>query len=130
MASFAEIIAKGPCFYKGNGATALEISNAEKQLGVTFSNEYRDYLRNYSVVGISGHEITGITANEESNVIRATVAGRESADRFDASWYVVEKANIDGILVWQDETGRVIQTAIGEDPILLAASLAEYVVQF
>ena len=130
MASFAEIIAKGPCFYRGDGATSLEISNAEKQLGVIFSNEYRDYLRNYSVVCINGHEITGITENEESNVIRATIAGRESADKIDSSWYVVEKANIDGILVWQDETGRVMQTAIGEDPILLAAILAEYIVEY
>lgn len=127
MATFTEIVGEGPCFYKGDGATDLEIAEAEKTLGVVFSDEYRDYLRAYGVVGINGHEITGITANEEASVVSATIAGRMLVEDYDACWYVVEKGNIDGILIWQNKTGEIIQTMIGGGPVVLAASLAEYI---
>lgn len=31
--------------------------------------------------------------------------------RIEASWYVIEEAHIDGIVIWQNELGHVYQTS-------------------
>jgi hypothetical protein len=43
--------------------------------------------------------------------------------------YVVEQANIDGIVIWQSETGEVFQTMPNALPIKISDSLLEYLEQ-
>ena len=41
-------------------------------------------------------------------------------------WYVLENAGIDGIIIWQDKTGRIYQTMPNGQKEYIADSLAEY----
>lgn len=41
-------------------------------------------------------------------------------------WYVVENAGIDGIIIWQDKTGRIYQSMPNGQKEYIANSLAEY----
>ena len=43
------------------------------------------------------------------------------------SWYVVEEANIDGIVIWQDSDGTVYQTMPNSECKAIANSLMEYI---
>ena len=44
-----------------------------------------------------------------------------------AGWYVLEQANIDGIVLWQDKEGNVYQTMPSSVPKKICGSLAEYI---
>ncbi len=127
MSKLNDIIEKGPFFYVGDGATEAAVSKAEAELGLTFADEYRSYLLRFGVAALNGHELTGITAADQGNVVAVTLAERKRSPAAEDSWYVVERANIDDIVLWQDVDGSVFQTIEGERPILTAQSLAEYV---
>ena len=129
MLTLNELIEKGPCLCVGNGAPEDRIDEAERQLGLRFSEEDRSYLQRFAVAALNGHELTGITDVARCNVVAVTEAEREHAPAAKGSWYVVEQADIDGIVLWQDADGFVYQTIEGGRPILFSKSLAEYVMK-
>ena len=109
-----------------HGATNEEIINAEKQLGLSFAADYREFL---SVVGacmVNGHEIVGICPFADMQVVPVTLAERENNPTVPQNWYVLEQAHIDGITIWQDETGTIYQLAPNATPSKLADGLLEY----
>ena len=108
MLTLNELIEKGPCLCVGNGAPEDRID---------------------AVAALNGHELTGITDVARCNVVAVTEAEREHAPAAKGSWYVVEQADIDGIVLWQDADGFVYQTIEGGRPILFSKSLAEYVMK-
>lgn len=44
-------------------------------------------------------------------------------------YYVVEQANIDGIVIWQASDGKVYQTNPKLKPLQIAESLSEYILE-
>lgn len=129
MADLVSIIEQGPCLYKGSGVSAKLIEEAEVKLGVKFSSEYRKYLAKFGYAAVRGCELTGLGAPKAASVVEVTENARSRGAMPDEGWYVVEEANIDGIFVWQDAAGRIFQLRPGGDPVLVAASLAEYLAQ-
>lgn len=59
--SFAEIIKTKPDYIGANGRTDTEIEKAENELGITFAEDYREYLREIGLACFDGHELTGLT---------------------------------------------------------------------
>ena len=74
-----------------------------------------------------GHELTGLTNIPRLDVIAITKEQRSINQKISATWYVIEQANIDGIIIWQDKTGHVYQTSPSSLPIKIANSLLEYI---
>lgn len=74
-----------------------------------------------------GHELTGLTNTSRLDVVSITKEQRAINKNIPIGWYVVEQANIDGIIIWQDETGHVYQTSPSSSPIKIANSLLEYI---
>ena len=107
-------------------ATNEQINDAEQKLGVSFFEEYREYLYTFGVASFYGHELTGICASPRLNVIDVTLAERHIFPKIPKSWYVVEEANIDGIVIWQSDSGEVFQASPGVEPVRLGGSLVEY----
>lgn len=99
---------------------------AEEKLEVVFSNEYREYLKEYGAVAINGHELTGVINCARINVVEVTEVMRGMFKEISRGWYVVEQANIDGIVIWQDKDGSVYQTMPNQRPVRIADSLSEY----
>ncbi len=58
-------------------------------------------------------------------VVDVTIESRE-LNSVPNNWYVIEDAHIDGVLIWQDETGAVYQTSPGGKQKKIADSLAEF----
>ena len=52
---------------------------------------------------------------------------REKMPDVPQSWYVIEQAHIDGIVIWQSGDGDIYQTIPGYNPQKIADSLAEYI---
>lgn len=92
------------------GVPFQQIQDAENKLDVSFSEEYRQYLQEFGIASANGHEFTGICNSPRLNVVSVTKEARGMNPDVPEGYYVVEKAGIDGIIVWQDNTGTVILT--------------------
>ena len=62
-------------------------------------------------------------------MVQVTLEERANLPDVPADWYVVEQANIDGIVIWQAVSGEIYQTQPGAQPVKIADSLTEYIDQ-
>ena len=108
-------------------ATMEQIKEAEDLLGVIFSDDYVEYVKNFGVVSGRGIELTGITEHERLSVVSVTRKERILNPNIPKKMYVIENLAIDGILALQDDTGKIYTIAPNENPKLLYDSLAEYI---
>lgn len=127
MDSIVEVLKSLPDYCGSNGRTEEVIVEAERTLSVTFSKDYHQYLKAIGLALFNGHELTGLTDIARLNVVVVTEEQRALFEIIPSSWYVIEEANIDGIVIWQDEYGSVYQTAPFSNPVKIAESLVEYV---
>ena len=58
--SIKSVLNNLPGLTRLKGASQEQIRDAEKQLGLKFSNEYREYLAEFGHITVMGIEITGI----------------------------------------------------------------------
>ena len=112
--------------FKSSGASAERIADAETELSLNFSPEYRDYLSSFGRVVFEGHELTGISKSKRLSVVNATLTCKENNTVPD-DFYVVEEAGIDGIVIWQNSSGEVFATKPGSEIAKLNDSLLEYI---
>lgn len=109
------------------GASQSEIEEAEKELGVTFSEEYKNYTKEAGSASANGHELTGVVESKRLNVISATKDAKLKNENIPSNLYVVEAIGVDGIIAWQDSFGVVYESGYKSDVKKVAESLAEYV---
>lgn len=121
MNSYVDII-------HGRGADEEQILKAENILNVKFAEEYKEYLHAFGMAIVNGHEFTGIGEVEQLDVVEVTMQQRKYNSYIAPAWYVIEKANIDGIVIWQDETGRIYQSDFGKNVRCIADSLELYLI--
>ncbi|WP_022761989.1 SMI1/KNR4 family protein [Butyrivibrio sp. AD3002] len=91
----------------GKGASLELIEKAESELGISFSADYKDYLKTVGLVMCNGHELTGLGNSERTNVVDVTKHMRELRKDIPDDWYVIENMNIDGACMWQNSLGEV-----------------------
>lgn len=119
-----------PDFIGGNGRSEIEIENAEKILSVIFAKDFRTYLLEIGIACFDGHELTGICTSPRLNVVDVTLNERTNNSSVPNDWYVIEQANIDGIVIWQNSEGTIFQTGHTTNPKKIADSLLEYITSF
>ena len=119
LKSFADLVFLSPVLES-------EITKAENKLSLTFAPEYREYLSMFGVAAANRHELTGIVNSERLNVVSVTIREWGLNPQVPRSMYVVENVAIDGIIIWQDASGKVFQSPPNSAPKVISASLAEY----
>ena len=107
MKELLEEINKKFKIYHGNGVSNDEIDNAEKELALSFSEEYKEYLREIGCMSFASHEFTGLGFSGYLNVVEATKSERNLDDRFPKNCILIENVGIDGLLILHDKTGAV-----------------------
>ncbi|MBY3787652.1 cell wall assembly/cell proliferation coordinating protein, KNR4-like protein [Photobacterium carnosum] len=110
-------------------ASRTEITDAELQLRIIFSDEYKVYLSTFGAIMADGIELTGISKAEHRNVVPVTKQEWELNNNVPHSMYVVENTGIDGVIIWQDASGVIYQTFPNAKPKQIASSLNEYIIQ-
>ncbi|RGM17405.1 cell wall assembly/cell proliferation coordinating protein, KNR4-like protein [Eubacterium sp. OM08-24] len=113
-------------FYSIGNISEENIKEAELILNIRFASDYRMIIKEYGAVTFSGHELTGICNSKRLNVVDVTKEERKY-NKVPEDWYVIEQANIDDIVIWQDTNGAVYQTMPNKKPIKLCNSLLEYI---
>ena len=103
-----------------------QIASAEIALARRFADDYREYLAHMGIATANGHEFTGICNSKRLNVVDVTLSERSIHPDIPQDWYVLEEANIDGIVIWQSSTGEIFQTQPGRETIKLADSICDY----
>lgn len=119
LRSYADFVAMKP-------AGEAAIAEAENELSVKFSGEYRDYLSAFGAAAANGHELTGVSASKRLSVVRVTKREWDLNPQVPHSMYAIENTGIDGIIIWQDASGAVYKSAPHSSPKKLAASIADY----
>lgn len=90
-------------------ASDLSVSQAEEKLGLLFADDYKQYVRRYGAVSFMNHELTGISSAPSLDVVAVTMQQRSIHPEIPLDRYVIEQANIDGIVFWQDRSGAVFR---------------------
>ncbi|NLN36047.1 MAG: cell wall assembly/cell proliferation coordinating protein, KNR4-like protein [Candidatus Cloacimonetes bacterium] len=127
MSTIIEKVRSFNDFASLKAAPEADITKAEKQLALKFAAEYREYTATFGAVAANGHELTGVVVSKRLNVVSTTKTEWGNNPQVPRTMYVIENAGIDGILVWQDESGAVYQSAPNAKPKKVAASLADYI---
>ena len=126
MALVTEVLKSSLGYIGGTGREDVEIRHAETQLNTQFAPDYRCYLSQIGLACYDGHELTGICKDKRLNVVDVTVEERAKCPEC-STLYVIEQANIDGIVIWQAPSGEIYQTTPNTTPQLIYSSLAEYI---
>lgn len=127
MTKFVEILQVYDDFVSlDKKACATEIENAEKQLGLFFSEEYREYTGRFGAASADGHEFTGVVDISRLSVVQSTNYERERNLNIPSNLYVIEKLGIDGIIIWQDQNGLIYKTVGQGNVDVIARNLVEY----
>ncbi|MDM8534774.1 SMI1/KNR4 family protein [Clostridiaceae bacterium HSG29] len=111
----------------GKGVSEELIENAENILGLKFADEYKEYLLHFGVVAFDGHELTGISSIDRLDVIKVTLNELQKNAMVPTKMYVIEVANIDGIIIWQSSEGDIYETIMDTKPIKICDSISEYI---
>lgn len=128
MNGIIKTLKNAPDFIGGTGRTEAEIKSAEKELGINFAPDYKTYLRQIGLACFDGHELTGICEDPRLDVVHVTKDQWENNSEAE-NYYVIEEANIDGIVIWQDNAGKIYITVENSKPRLIADSMVDYILK-
>lgn len=109
------------------GVKPDRIKKAEKDLSLSFAEEYKEYLRRFGLLTYVGHELTGIVKSKRLNVVDCTKFERESRDNFPPDIYVIEDTHCEGLVITQDKSGMIYENYPGGKMNKIYNSLAEYI---
>ena len=127
MSKLVELLKAQEHYHGLTGATEEQIAAAQGTLGLSFSDDYKEYISGIGVASFAGHELTGICPSPRLNVIDVTEKNRKQCYNIPSSWYVLEEANIDQIVIWQDANGDIYKTQPDGSPVKIARGIADYI---
>ena len=110
----------------GTEVPETEIQQAEKILGLSFSEDYHKYIKHFGCMSIDCREITGLSEQKNYNVVDVTLSQRQYNKNINNDFYVIEQLNIDNIVIWQSSSGEIYQTQSLNKPIKIYDSLYDY----
>lgn len=124
--SVVKLLQTKESLYVFDAAAEKDILSAEKALALRFAADYREYVSAFGAASYCEHELTGICQSARLNVVDVTQDERQY-NSVPADWYVIEEANIDGIVMWQATDGTVYRTCPGSKADKICDSLEEYI---
>lgn len=126
MLEMIKLIQEAEDFAALGAASEEQIADAEKELLLTFSADYEEYLSAFGAATFCGKELTGICSSERLNVITVTQRARNYYKSFPDDAYVVEEMLFDHFLVIQKADGSVFSYDPNESEELIADTLSLY----
>lgn len=107
-------------------ACPADILNVELELALPLAADYKEYLLKFGAVLADDIELTGIAKSKHRNVILVTKREWEANNKMERNMYVIENVGIDGIVVWQDGSGKVYESRPNYGATKIADSIVEY----
>ena len=127
MKKFTELIKAYDDFMAIGAANEYKIDEAERELGLKFSEEYKAFLREYGTASANGHEFFGICDSKRLNIVEMTLNAWKENSNVPRDLYLIEDVGIDKIYTWQNKEGQLFQTIANGIPEKIQNTLCEYV---
>ena len=108
-------------------ASVEAVENVEIELALPLAEEYKEYLLKYGAILADDVELTGIAKSKNRDVVQVTQREWSANAKINHNLYVVENIGIDGIVIWQDGTGKIYESTPNHEAKQIAGSLAEYI---
>lgn len=107
------------------GASDKQIERAEKRLSLKFSDEYKEYVKEFGMIAFNGIEWSGLNIDGYFNVVNMTEDERALNDVLDKEYFVIENVGIDGIIIVSDCEGKIYSIQ-NDAKKLIFKSLSDY----
>ena len=127
MSDVCKLLEESQFFSCRGGVSEKAIAEAEERLDVIFAEDYRDYLLKFGAADYYGHELTGLGGPKRVDVVDVTFDERKMNPDVPPEFYVIEETHIDGVVFWQNRTGRVYESAPLTEPVKRFESLVQYI---
>lgn len=108
------------------GCSKDDIKAAEQRLGLSFPEEYKNYLLEYGTARFNGVELCGLNSTGYLNVVDATEQEKNVNTAFPDKMFVIEDLGVDAKLIIGDEKGNIYLLQ-RDRKRLICASFLEYV---
>jgi len=95
--------------YKTGGVSDELIAEAERQLNLSFADDYKEYLSLFGAISFGPTELTGLNVDSYANVVSATLKESQRNKLFPKGSIVLENTGMDGLLILQKEDGEVYE---------------------
>ena len=102
-------------------ATEEMINAAEKELNLTFADEFKQYLKTFGAIIADGIELTGIANSEYRHVVPVT------KEAWILNPNVPHNLHVNGVIIWQDCLGKVYRSAPNAQLEVIANSMKQYI---
>lgn len=107
MSRIVDKIQKIPDVSAIKGCTQEQINEAQKELGITFPQEYVDYVRQFGCIDFGATEWTGLNIEGRLNTVYATKQEMSVNPNFPKGFFVLENLGIDAKRIVVDADGKV-----------------------
>lgn len=107
-------------------ASVEAVENVEIELALPLAEEYKEYLLQYGAIMADDIELTGIAKSKNRDVVQVTQREWAANTKIKHNLYVVENVGIEGIIIWQDGSGKIYESSPNKTAKQIANSLAEY----
>lgn len=105
------------------------VEKAEKELGLSFAEDYRALALEYGAISYRGHNLSGLSPYPGNDVVTLTKEHRAFFSEVPGDFYVLEEAHLDGMVIWQDSDGKIYLTQPGAEPKQVCDCLYDYIAQ-
>ena len=102
------------------------IEDIEIELALPLAEEYKEYLLKYGAIIADNVELTGVAKSKNRDVVQVTQREWTANSKIKHNLYVVENIGIEGIIIWQDGSGKIFESRPNNAAKQIANSLAEY----
>ncbi len=127
MATIIETLEAQKRLFTSEGVSENLIKEAELMLKLEFSEEYKEYVRRFGIAAYRGHELTGITKSPRLHVVAVTLAERERDPEIPSDLYVIERTNVEEVVIWQKTTGEIFFSGPNQPLEQFCDSLNDYI---
>ncbi|MCR5061022.1 MAG: SMI1/KNR4 family protein [Saccharofermentans sp.] len=122
-----EVLSRKEDVYHKDGVSDEAIHNAEAELSLQFAEDYRDYLKRFSLLSYDYHELTGLCDSPRLNVVMSTKREKQENELISPDMYLLEQIGVENLTIWQNTRGEVFEVPYKSNPIKICDSLIEYI---
>ena len=127
MTNLKNLLKNAKPFMCGEPASESDIRFCESRLGIAFSKDFSDYLREFGWIAFLGHELTGISTDVRLNVVDVTMRTRSLVDNMPSDLYISEELN-DDVYYCQKHNGAIYKMNIDGSLIFEFDSLEQFII--
>lgn len=110
------------------GVSEKIIAEAEEELALKFSPEYREYVKEFGCISFGNHEFTGLGTSDRLSVVAITLLERRRSGKVTIGhMYVIETLNDGEVIILQNSEGQIFEMQAYNNIMKKFDTLTDYI---